>query len=245
MLLEVNTNLLAGSTVDAGISDICLPVLQMTVLLSQRVKLIAGKSVILDIFHPAFDFTLVTGSIGPGRQDDCTVMAGKCQEFGMDLRIIPVGMDNRRLEIIDDDRLRHTAEIPKGILQASDEGLGVLMPDDFTVSLAGEAQNYPKDVRTPLFPVGKHYRSTFTEIDLNLFARPALHPAKRHRTAAFKTAYETLDTVITAGKTMLIVNILPYPLGTKAGLELLGNDGTKRLAGAFSAWKPGGRNGRF
>ena len=62
----------------------------------------------------------------------------------MDVRIIPVGILYDSFEIVDDQSLRNTAEVPEGIFQTANEVVGGLTVDCFAVSLARETQNDPK-----------------------------------------------------------------------------------------------------
>ena len=80
--------------------------------------------------------------------------------------------------VADDQRLGHAAEVPKGILDTTDELLGALPEHHLAVGFARMAQHDAKDMRTPTFAVRCHDRGTGAEVDLSLFARSALHSSE-------------------------------------------------------------------
>jgi hypothetical protein len=106
-------------------------------------------------------------------------------------------------------------------------------------------QNDTKDMRTFHLAARPLHQRPQAKIDLDLFARTALHPAKRQLLHRFQLPDKSADTVITAGKTVLQLQILPDPLGRQSLLNHRLDDPSKRFALAFLPEIPGGRPGWF
>ena len=92
----------------------------------------------------------------------------------MDLGIVPVGLRNGCLQIVDHQSLGHAAEVVKGVFEALDECFGSLPPDRFTVGLAAVAQHDTEAPWPTTLAVAVNHRRAGAEIDLGLLARRGL-----------------------------------------------------------------------
>ena len=104
----------------------CFPIEQMLILLLQAREYTAFESVTLYIIYTAFYLSLVTWRIRFCGQNHSAVMFAKGLDFGMNIRIVPVGILYGGLEIVDDQSPGHAAEMPEGIFQTADEVVGGL-----------------------------------------------------------------------------------------------------------------------
>jgi len=86
--------------VDACISDVVFPVAQECVLRLKVFESPSFKGIVLDIFNPGFDLTLMTRSAGTGRKDDYTVMTAECPDLRIKLRIEPIGVFDGGFEVL-------------------------------------------------------------------------------------------------------------------------------------------------
>jgi len=82
------------------------------------------------------------------------------------------------------------------------------MVNRFTITLPGETQDNPEDVRTLTFTIGPDNGGAGTEIDLPLFAGQTFHPAKRYGPLLSQAFDKSANTVVTALKSMLIPEVL-------------------------------------
>ena len=108
-------------------------------------------------------------------------MAAEVRELRVELGIEPVGMQNCRLEVVNDERTGHAPEILKRVLNALEEGVGGLREDRLAVCLARVRQHDPEDVRASSAAVRADDRGAGAEVDLRFVSRRALHPPKRRR----------------------------------------------------------------
>ena len=119
-----------------GVGHGRFPLQQMLVLLLQAREAVALQAVVLDIAHAAFDLPLVPRRARLRGQDRHAVVLAERLHLGIQLRVVPVRLLDRRLEVVDHQDLRHAAEMPEGVLHAADEVLRGLAIDRLAVSLA-------------------------------------------------------------------------------------------------------------
>ena len=154
--------------------------------------------------------------------------------LGRQFRVVPVGVFDRRLEIVDDQHFRHAAEMPEGVFNRANEVLRGLTIDRLAVSLAAVAQHDPKDVRSSPLPIRQLDPRSRAEINLGLFAGLALHPTKRQRPCPSQLGHKPPHAVILVaepfGPQVLIDSLARKPL-----LQLLQDHLPIRLAGAATA----------
>jgi hypothetical protein len=169
------------------------------------------------------------------------------------------GPDDGRFEVVDDQRLRHAAEVRETVLQAAEEVFRRLRERRFAIGLAAVAQDDAEDVCFAAFPLGRQYQRAAAEIDLSFFARSALHPSERERRFRHESPHVPLHAVIAAAEAPLGHQVLPDPLGRKLPVELGQDDLAQGLAlsrpatrksrtglpslGKLFARRPGGQNG--
>jgi hypothetical protein len=67
--------------------------------------------------------------------------------LGVEFRIEPIRFRDRGAEVVQHQPLGHAAEVPEGVLQAAQEGLGALAAHHFAVGFAGVAQDDAEDMR--------------------------------------------------------------------------------------------------
>ncbi len=177
--LEGLLHLLAGGAVDAGVGHLRLPLQQMSILLGETGEGSALQGVALNVAHVALDLALVARGPGSGRQDHRAVVRAKRLDLRIQLRVVPVGLGHRGLEVVDDQRLRDAAEVMEGVLQATDEVLGGLAVGRLRIRLAGVTERDAEDVSPPPSALGRDDRGTAAKVDLRLLSRGALQTAER------------------------------------------------------------------
>src|SRR3954471_20524142 len=102
-------------------------------------------------------------------------MASELLQLGVELRVVPIGPNHTRLQVINDHSGRNAAKVPERIFQTPDETLTGLPPDDLAVSFARMTQHPAKQMRTSALALLDHPGS-LAEINLQLLARRAFHP---------------------------------------------------------------------
>ena len=113
-----------GRPMNPEISGLLLPVEQELILLGEARELPPLESVVLDIGNAAFDLALVPRCPRLGRQDDRAIVSAELSELRIELGVEPIGLDDGRLEVVDDKRVRNATEVLEGILKAADEVIG-------------------------------------------------------------------------------------------------------------------------
>lgn len=144
--LEGLPDLLAGGTVDARVGHLRLPLAQEAILCFETGEGAAPESVLLHIVDSSFHLALVARGARLRGKDHRSVVGGESLNLRIELGIEPVGPGHRRLEIVDDQRLRNAAEVMEGVLQTTDEVLRRLAIHGFAVCLTRMAQHDAKDV---------------------------------------------------------------------------------------------------
>ena len=137
------------------------------------------------------------------------------------IKLEPVRLRHRRAKVVEHDPLRHPAEVPERVLQATHEALGRLPIDDLAVRLPRVAQHDAKDMRPPTRSVRLQHRRARPEIHLRFFTRTALHPAKRQFELRSEPTHEPTHAVVAAGEAVLRdqVRIVRWALKPKASID--------------------------
>ena len=143
-------------------------------------------------------------------------MTGELLQLGIDLRVIPIGLNHPGLQIINDHRGRDAAKMPERIFQTPDKALAGLPPHDLAVTLARMTQYPAEQMRTPPLTF-RHYPPSLPEIHLQLLAWQARHPPERRLGLLRQTTREAFDRVIRAGELVLRHQILVDALRRKPG----------------------------
>ena len=123
----MRVNLLFSRSMDALVSDVGSPPLQMFIDLCQALKVLAFQGIVFDVFDTGLDFALVGGPVRPGRHNYRCVVLGKAAQLRVDLGFIPVRPDHSGLEVVRAELLRDSAEVTKCVFQTSQEAFGVLL----------------------------------------------------------------------------------------------------------------------
>ena len=146
-------------------------------------------------------------------------MPGELLQFRVQVRIVPIGTDDSRLEIIDHHRGRDSSKMPKRVLQGADEGLRILPPHRFAIAFARAAQHAAQQMR-PAPSAVFHDPRPLPEIDLQFLARRTLHaPERQLRDLGPLPANEAPHAVITAHEAVLGHQVLINPLHRQARLH--------------------------
>ena len=95
---EQHTHLLAHGAVDARVGDAAFPLGQEQVLLGEGAERAALQGIILRVLYAGFNLPFVLRSRRLRRQHDRAVMLGKARHPRIEVRIEPVGVEDRRLE---------------------------------------------------------------------------------------------------------------------------------------------------
>ena len=165
-------------------------------------------------------------------------MGRKRRQLRVELRIVPVRMQHRRLQIVRDRADGHPAEVAERVFQTPQEGLRLLIKSRLAVALARAAQHGAKDVRTPASARFIDDPRAGPKIHLQLLARGKFHPPEWHRRLQLQSANKALHRLVAAGKTAVANQVLVDPFRRKtlveAGLDFLLPAGTQthvRLGG--------------
>jgi len=152
---------------------------------------------------------------GLRRQHDGAVVATEVGKLGVQFRIKPISLQHAGLEVVDDNRARHTAEVLQSVLEGPQEVIRRLREDGLAVASARVGEHDPQDVRLTAAAVGPDHRRSRAEVDLGFVSRWALHPPKRHRLDGSVLLEEASYAVVTDGdgSGMLGVQVLVDTLG--------------------------------
>ena len=239
----MRAHLLAGGAVNASVGHGFLPMSEMHILGAQPIELLAGQAVVLNIFDPSLDLSLVAGHGGLGRQDHRAIVFAEGNHLGIEFGLEPIDLLDGGPQVIDDQRAGDSAKMPERALNAPNEVLGSLAPEDLGVALARAAQDHAQNMRTAPAPV-LHHPSPLAKIDLRLLSRLTLHPPERQGMSLSQLPHKALHRIVAAGELLLAHQVLINPLSGQAGVQTGLDDALKRLAVTHSArLGPGGRNG--
>ncbi len=203
-----------------------LPELQVPVLGFQRSERVPLERVAFHITDAALDLALVPRRAGLGGQDHRTIVLTEREQLGIQLGIKPVGMRDGRLEVVDHQRLGHSAEMPEGILDRPQEVVGRLAKADFTVGFTRMREHDAKDVRlAPLAGTDRRLvrqrdRHAGAEVDLSLFARRDFHATHRQGRPAGQPLDESPYAPVAGRETLIGHEVLVNPLRRKTLLQL-------------------------
>jgi hypothetical protein len=179
----------------------------------------------------------VRGCVGKGVKPQC---AGEREVDVVAIGIVEAGADDGRFQIVVAHDLRHAPEVAKRALVEPQEGLELLIPDRFFVTVAGVAERHPKHPRpAPLAGGGLERGSTAEEINLAFGAGGAVKdpdgPPRR-----YDRPHESLHRFVAGAVAVLLDEVLPDPLQAQARIELLSDRGAVDRCGKSG---PRGRAG--
>lgn len=216
---EAGADLLTDGAVQPGVRDGAFPPGQKRVLLGQAGERAALEGVGLGVFYACLDLALVPRHRRLRRQQRGAVMLAKGAELWVELRIEPVGLEHRGFQVVRHERGGDAAKVSKGVLQTTNERLGVLSPHDLAVALARVTEHGAEKVRPAAPPALLGDPGTLAEVDLHLLAGRTLHPAERQRVDLHQAAHEAFDRAVGATEAMGAHQILINALGRQAGLH--------------------------
>ena len=241
-LLEDLTHLLTRRAVNPRVRHAGLPRQQVTVRRRQSPEPPALQRVVLDVGDPPLDLPLVTWRVRLGRQHHRAVVLAERLHLRVQLRIEPVRILHRRLQVVDHQRLRYATEVPKRVLQRREECVRRLAEHVLAIALPRMAQHDPEDVRPPPPTLCWHDRRPRAKINLRLGARLAFHPPERQRSGPSQPTNVPLDTVVAAAEPVLGHQVLPDPNPAETTSQLDLDDLPERLA--RTRWTGPGPEGR-
>ena len=141
----------------------------------------------LDRQHRLFDLRLVARPPRPGRQNGGAIVRRHVGIGAVDLRIVEAGLDHRRLGVVGNHQLRHSADRCESARMRSDPIGKALRPGRLRIGEARCPQHRDEDLRVAKFtgePVDNDWHAVARIIDKQLLAcRVAL--AHRHRQPSF------------------------------------------------------------
>ena len=172
-------DLLARCAVNPVVRHPRLPIEQMHVLLLQAGERLALQGVALGVAHLALDLSLVTRCARLGRQDARAVVFGEGLNLRVQIGVKPIGLEDSRFEVVDNEGLGNAAKLPEGILDAREERFGRLPVDHLALRLPRVTQNDAEEMRTFAFAVWLSDGRPGAEVDLGLLAGSAFHPPER------------------------------------------------------------------
>ena len=226
-LVEVGEHLLLGRAVNPSVSRVPFPLLQKVVLFEKACEHSLPERVLLNVIDPAFDLPLVLRRSRLRGEHRRAVVTAELLDLGVELGVKPVGSEHTGLEVVDDDRAGHTAEVLEGVLETLDEVVGRLREDGLAVASPRVRQDDPDDVGLAASAIGADDRGALTEVDLGFESRWGLHPAERHGAGRAVLLQESPHTVVadSCGCRILDQEILVDPLGRQTVLPLLEQPG--------------------
>ena len=117
------------------VRHVSLPFGEVDVLGSEAFEATALHRVLLGVVDPGLALAFVPRHPRFARQDHGPVKLGKLGQLRVELRIVPVRMDDRRLKVVADNRPRDPSHRAERVLDAAQERLRVLAPHDLRVTL--------------------------------------------------------------------------------------------------------------
>ena len=117
-------------------------------------------------------------------------MLAERSQLRIEIGIVPIGLQDCRLEIVGHQRFRRPTEMPKRILQTTNEIVGSLPIDGFTVRLARVAQHDSQDMRATATAVVTDNRRTGSKVDLGFFTRGHFDATKGQRQSSLAPRLE-------------------------------------------------------
>jgi hypothetical protein len=218
----------------------------MLVLLSKARERSALEGVLLHVRDAAFHLALVARGSWLRGEHGRAIVPAELLELRIDRRIEPVCLQDSRLEVVDDQGVRHAPKVLERVLHALNEVVGRLGEDGLAVTASRVGEHDADDVRPPSLAVGADHDRTGPEVDLGLEAWRALHPTERCRQSRSVLLQEPPDAVVAdfSSRWELGLQILMDPLSRQALLPLLEKPGQPGARPACLALGQAGRRGK-
>jgi len=119
---------------DPPVGRATLPLHEVIVLSAKARKLPALEGVLLHVVDATLDLALVPRCSRLRGEYDGAVVAAEVLELRVEFGIEPVGFQYPGLEVVDDERAGHAAEVFERVLQAPNEVIGRLREDGLAVA---------------------------------------------------------------------------------------------------------------
>ena len=167
---------------------------------------------------------------------------------------------DRRLQVVDHERLRHAAEVVEGVFERVQEVVGRLAVGDFAVRLPRMRQHDAKHVRATPLAIRSDDRRAGAEIDLRLMPRRAFHAPKRQRPHPTQPAQKSPHAVVAhlgrvfghqvlmnppRGQARDLLRLDHFAPRLAVALSATGSRLTRRSEQRFQRRRPGGQNRRI
>ena len=180
----------------------------------------SAQRIALEVANPVLRFSFVLRGIRPAGQQGATVVTTEAQQLGIEFGVTPIGVLDRRAQVVEINDLADTAEGPKSIFQAADQIFRGLLKDGFTVSLARKAQDHAQHPRPTMVPLRVDHGRASAEINLHFLA--GLHLDTPHPLGCLiaQLTHETFDRLIRTTKVHFRHQVLINPLGAQPLLQL-------------------------
>src|SRR5260221_2372612 len=140
--LQNSQRLVCGSYHGSACQQCCFPNVVRKVLFGQGAEAQAFERVVAKVGYTPFHLAFVLWCSGPTRHNVHAVMPAEVGQLWIDLRIKPVGLEYRRLHIVEVDQQRTTSKMAQSVFQTAEERLGVLSEYGLAVSLTRIAQHH-------------------------------------------------------------------------------------------------------
>jgi hypothetical protein len=158
-------------------------------------------------------------------------MAREGLQLGIEIRIGPVGVQDRRLQVVEIEGSGRPTERAPGVLQPANEMLGILAEERFAVRLARKAQDHAQHPRATARTGGWiNHPGARTEIHLGFLTRLDLHAPHSLWLSSPESAHVALDRLIRTAEADLADQILIDALRRQAGVEFGGDEFGVRVA---------------
>lgn len=223
---EHHQRLLLGGAVDPVAGRFQHPLLELAVGVDQIAELTQGQEVVFDVLdpglHPRLHLRLSRRTV----RDQKAVAFGKLGVGTVHRRIVPAGLDDPGLEVVDHHLGRHPAEELEGPAVTAQPGRHLLVADDLGVLVPAEGQGhdeYPGGKR--LAGMGIKQLGAGTEIHLGRFAGIKIQHHRGLRVIPLEGLEQTSDRGVTVAETVFahqgLVHGGAVDPGRLPGLELL------------------------
>jgi len=146
------------------------PAGSLVVLFLKTLERAALQRVLLHVVDAPFDLPFVPGRARLRRQHDRSVVLTKTAELWIQFRVVPIGLDHSRLEVIRHERFRDSAEVTKRVLDAPDEVLGRLAKHRLAIALARVTQHDSQYMSPPPLAILADDRCARAEVNLSICA---------------------------------------------------------------------------
>ena len=222
---KVRPDLATRGAVDAQPRDRAIPVPQKRILRVEAVEAAAFERIVFDVAATALLLAVFLRAARLRGQRREAPVRGERQVDIVAIGIEETRAHHGRFEIVAADDRRHAAEIAEGALVQPEKRLELLIPGRFLVAVPRMAQRHPKPPgSSPLARGGLECGRPAEEIHLRLGSGRTVKdtngsPHRRHR------PHKPFHRFVTRAVPVFLDEVLPDPLHTQTGVELLGDRG--------------------